>query len=76
MRYNLLLSRQRTWLEVRVFVISALVLACGVLLASLIHRGLSPPANTATWLWFGGFCVATVMLGVLSVQSIRAGGSK
>ena len=76
MRYNLLLSRQRTWLEVRVFVISALVLACGALLASLIHRGLFSPANAATWLWFGGFFVATVMLGVLSVQSIRAGGSK
>jgi hypothetical protein len=72
---SLVLSRQRTWLEVRVLVISAFVLACGVLLASVIHRGLFSSANAATWLWFGGFLLSTVMLGVLSVQSIRAGGS-
>jgi hypothetical protein len=72
---SLLLSRQRAWLEARVLVISAFALAGGVLLASVIHRGLFSPANTATWLWFGGFLLATVMLAVLSVQSIRAGGS-
>jgi hypothetical protein len=72
---SLLLSRQRTWLEVRVLVISAFVFACGALLASVIHRSLFSFANAATWLWFGGFLLATVMLGVLSVQSIRAGGA-
>src|SRR5262245_9875040 len=56
---SLLLSRQRTWLEVRVFVISAFVFSFGVLLASVIHRGLFSFANAATWLWFGGFLLAT-----------------
>jgi hypothetical protein len=73
---SLLLSWQRTWLEVRVFVISAFVLASGVLVASLIHRGLFSSANAATWLWFGGFLLATVILGLLSVRSIRTGGAK
>jgi hypothetical protein len=72
---SLLLSQQRTWLEARVLVISGFVFSGGVLLASLIHRGLFSSANTATWLWFGGFLLAMVMLDVLSVQSIRAGGS-
>jgi hypothetical protein len=72
---SLVLSRQRTWLEVRVLVVSAFVFGCGVLLASFIHRGVFSPANAATWLWFGGFLLATATLGLLSVQSIRAGGS-
>jgi hypothetical protein len=72
---SLVLSRRRTWLEARVLIIAAFVFACGVLLASLIHRGLFSSANAATWLWFGGFLLATAMLGALSVQSIRAGGS-
>jgi len=72
---SLLLSRQRTWLEARVLVIAAFVLAGGVLLASVIHGGLFSFANAAAWLWFGGFLLATVMLGVLSVQAIRTGGS-
>ena len=72
---SLMLSRQQTWLEVRVLVISAFVFAFGVLLASFIHRELFSFANLATWLWFGGFSLATVMLGLLSAHSIRAGGS-
>jgi len=72
---SLVLSRQRTWLEVRVLVISAFALVCGVLLASVIHRGLFSFAGASAWLWFGGFLLATAMLGVLGVQSIRAGGS-
>jgi hypothetical protein len=72
---SLVLSRQRTWLEVRILVISSFVFAFGVLLASFIHLGLFSSANAATWLWFGGLFIATVMLGLLSGQSIRAGGS-
>jgi hypothetical protein len=72
---SLVLSRKQAWLEVRVFVISAFVFACGVLLASLIHRGLFSSTNAATWLWFGGFLLAAVMLGVLSLLSIRAGSA-
>lgn len=72
---SLALSRQRTWPEARVLVVSACVFASGVLLASLIHRGLFSFASLAAWLWFGGFAVAALALGVLSAQSLRAGGA-
>ena len=72
---SLMLSRQQTWPEVRVVVIGTFVFAVGVLLASFIHRELFSLANLAAWLWFGGFSLATVMLGLLSVYSIRAGSS-
>jgi undecaprenyl pyrophosphate phosphatase UppP len=71
---SLMLSRQQTWLEVRVVVIGTFVFAVGVLLASLIHRQLFSLANVATWLWFGGFLLAAVLLGLLSARSIRADG--
>ena len=72
---SLMLSRQQTWAEVRVVVIGTFVFAFGVLLASFIHRELFSLANVATWLWFGGFLLATVMLGLLSTHAIRAGNS-
>ena len=72
---SLMLSRQQTWLEVWVVVIGTFVFALGVLLASFIHRELFAIANFSTWIWFGGFLLATVMLGLLSVRSIREGGS-
>jgi hypothetical protein len=72
---SIMLSRQQTWLEIRVLLIAAFVFAFGALLASFIHRELFPLTNAATWLWFGGFLLATVMLGLLSTQAMRAGGS-
>jgi hypothetical protein len=72
---SLMLSRRQTWLEVWVVVTGTFVFALGVLLASFIHRQLFSLADLSTWLWFGGFLLATVMLGVLSVRSIREGGS-
>jgi hypothetical protein len=72
---SLMLSRQQTWPEVRVVVIGAFVLALGALLASFIHRGLFSLTNIATWVWFGGFLLATVILGFLSTRSLRDGGS-
>lgn len=72
---SLLLSRQHSWPEVRVLVVSAWVFACGVLLASLIHRGLFSFAGPAAWLWFGGFTLAALVLGVLSARALRAGGA-
>jgi hypothetical protein len=72
---SIMLSRQQTWLEARVFLIAAFVFAFGALLASFIHRELFPLANIATGLWFGGLVLATVMLGLLITQAIRAGGS-
>lgn len=73
---SLMLSRQQTWLEVWVVVTGTFVFTLGVLFASLIHRQLFSGTNLATWVWFGGFLLATVMLGLLSVRSIREGSSQ
>jgi len=70
---SLMLSRQQTWPEVRVAVIAIFVFAVAVLLASFIHRDLFSLANLATFLWFGGFSVAPLMLGLLSALAIRKG---
>ncbi|MEO7909262.1 MAG: hypothetical protein ABIV47_06395 [Roseiflexaceae bacterium] len=72
---SILLSRQQTWLEIRVLLIAAFVFAFGALLASFIHRDLFLLTNLSTSLWFGGFLLATVMLGLLATQAIRAGAS-
>jgi hypothetical protein len=72
---SLMLSRRQTWPEVRVVLLGTFVFAFLVLLASLIHRGLFSLANVSTWAWFGGFLLATVVLGLMSVRSIREGGS-
>jgi hypothetical protein len=72
---SLMLSRQQTWPEMRVVVFATFVFVFGVLLASFIHRELFSPANLVTWLWLGGFLQATVILGLLSIHSIRKGGS-
>ncbi len=68
---SLMLSRQQTWMEARVAVIGIFVFTFGVLLASLIHHELFSTTNMAVWVWFGGFLLATVMLGILSVYSVR-----
>jgi hypothetical protein len=71
---SLMLSRRQTWLEVRVVVIAIFVFAFGVLLASWIHRELFSFTSLAAIVWFAGFVLAAVMLGLLSAQAIRAGG--
>ena len=70
---SLMISRLRTWAEIRVVVTATLVFALGVLLASLIHRALFSPGNLSTWLWFGGFLLATIILGLLTVRATQAG---
>lgn len=70
---SLMLSHQQTWPEVRVVVIGTFVLAFGVLLASWIHRELFTFTNAATWIWFGGFSLATLMLGLLTARATRNG---
>ena len=69
---SLMISRLRTWAEIRVVVTSTFVFALGVLLASLIHRTLFTPGNVSTWVWFGGFLLATVMLGLLAMRAFQA----
>lgn len=68
---SLMISRLQTWAEIRVVLAGTFVFALGVLLASLIHRGLFSPGNLSTWIWFGGFVVATFMLGVLTIHAIQ-----
>ncbi len=72
---SLMLSRKQSWPEVRVVVVATFVFALGVLFASFIHRELFSITNAATWLWFGGFLLATVILGLLSMRAIQADGS-
>jgi hypothetical protein len=68
---SLMLSRQRTWAEIRVVVTATFVFALGVLLASFIHRQLFSPINISTLIWFGGFLLATIMLGLLTIRTMR-----
>ena len=69
---SLLLTRRRTWAEVRIPVTATLVFAVGVLIASILHRGLFSAADLSDWLWFISFAVASLMLGLLSVRAFSA----
>ncbi|HWQ14326.1 MAG TPA: hypothetical protein VNL77_16120 [Roseiflexaceae bacterium] len=66
---SLLAARRRAWAEVRIMIAATLVFTVGVLGASLVHRGLFAPAAPATWLWFGGFALATAVLAALGLLS-------
>lgn len=68
---SLMLSRQRTWPEIRVVVTATFIFAFGVLLASFIHRQLFSFINLSTLLWFAGFLLTTIMLGLLTVHTMR-----
>ncbi len=72
---SLMLSRQQTWGEIRVVVTATFVFALGVLLASFIHRQTFAAINVSTLLWFGCFLLATIMLGLLTIRTIREGRS-
>ena len=67
---SLFLARLRTWSEVRVVVLGMLVFTTGVLVASVLHRGLFSAADVADVLWFALFAVATAVLGVLAARSL------
>ena len=68
---SLLLARQRTLLEIRVVVAGMLVFTAGVLLASIIHRGLFSAGDVEDVLWFGLLVVANGTLGQLLLRAIR-----
>jgi hypothetical protein len=68
---SVLLARQRTLLEIRVVVAGMLVFTAGVLLASIIHRGLFSADDVEDVLWFGLLVVANAMLGLLLVLATR-----
>jgi hypothetical protein len=69
---SLMISRLQTWEEIRVILVGIFMFALGVLLASFIHRALFSPGNLSTWIWFGGFLLGTIMLGLLTVRAIQA----
>jgi hypothetical protein len=68
---SLMISRLQTWADIRVVVTGTFVFTLGVLLASFIHRALFSPGNLSSWIWFGGFLSATVMLGLLTMRAIQ-----
>lgn len=65
------LARKRTWPDIRVGVTAMLTFAGGVLVASLLHRGLFSLDQRSDAVWFAGFSVATVALAVLAARSVR-----
>lgn len=66
---SLMISQRESWEEIRVVLSGTLVFAVGVLLASIIHRDLFSYTNMASLLWFGGFGIASFMLGILTAQA-------
>jgi hypothetical protein len=68
---SLMISRLHTWAEIRVIVTATFVFALAVLLTSFIHRALFSTGNLSTWIWFGGFLLATIMLGLLTIYAIQ-----
>lgn len=72
---SLLLSRQQTWLEIRIVLTASIVLTVGVLLASIIHWQLFTTTSPSTWLWFGGFTLAALFLTILAIRGY-SGDSK
>jgi hypothetical protein len=66
---SLMMSRQRSWMEIRVGVMATLIFSALVLVASLIHRQLFSFADTPDRLWFLGFGVATAMLATISLRA-------
>ncbi|HLO14219.1 MAG TPA: hypothetical protein VK206_05280 [Anaerolineales bacterium] len=69
---SLLLSRRQTWSEVRIPVTATLVFAVGVLIASILHRGLFSAADVSDWLWFIGFIIASIALALFTVRAFAA----
>lgn len=67
---SLMLSRRQTWNEARVVLSGIFVFAICVLLASILHRDLFSLSNASSWIWFGGFAIATSVLGLMTVRSM------
>jgi uncharacterized membrane protein YdcZ (DUF606 family) len=53
-----------------VVLIGTVVFAIFVLLASIVHLKLFSLANASTWIWFGGFAMASSVLGFMTVRSL------
>lgn len=73
---SLMLSRQRTWLEVRIVALGSFVLVVGILIASIIHRALFSAFSPSSLIWFGGFLLAALFLGTMIIRNTKAGNIK
>lgn len=72
---SLLLSRQQTWPQVCIGAAGILLLALGVLVVSAMHFSLFTASNPSTWVWFGGFSLVAIILGVVIFRGrSQAGG--
>jgi hypothetical protein len=69
---SLLLARCQAWAEVRIPVTATFVFTIGVLIASILHRQLFSTADLSDWLWFIGFALASLMLGLLSIRAFTS----
>jgi hypothetical protein len=70
---SLLLARRRSWLELRIALVSMFAFAALVLVASYIHLGVFGAIGVSALVWFGGFAVATAMLAFLSYRALLLG---
>lgn len=70
---SLLLARRRSWLELRIALVSMFAFAALVLVASYIHLGVFGAIGVSALVWFGGFAVATAMLAFLSYRALWLG---
>jgi hypothetical protein len=64
-------SRRRGWAEVAAIVPAMLVFTAGTVIVSLVHGDLFS-SELSTWVWFGGFGAAAVILLVMTARSIPA----
>jgi hypothetical protein len=65
---SVLIARRPRWSEAVAPMAGIWVFAAAVLLASWLHRGLFSSTENPDRLWFAGFGVATLVLGVLSIR--------
>ena len=71
---SLMLSRQRTWHEVRIVAAGMFTLAVGVLVASSVHRSLFTVSSLSTLIWFGGFSLVALILGAVIARGRKSTG--
>ncbi len=70
---SFMLSRQRTWREVKVIVNGVFVFVALALLASFLHLELFSFKRIATFVWFSGLAIISIISGWLTLISLRDG---
>ena len=70
---SLMMARNAGWPAARLPLFSLAAFATLVLLASILHSGLFTAGSISAIVWFGGFAVATVLLGTGAVMARNNG---